>query len=258
MSTTISIIIPSLGGSKAADAIAYWESYPSYGALYRVEVTPVIGAASMSAALNEGARRAAGDLLVFCHDDITFEDPDATLWHRLEHLFASGVGIAGIAGSTLCSGPRWSDGGPHTSYGQVAHRAPPEDEITLVAQWQCPSRTVGGIKVLDGVWMSCHRRTFDLVNGFDEGFNNWHLYDLDFSLRVYLAGHSNAVLCDLSPLHLSLGTYDKGWEESARRFTAKHLHRLDPAWPHPVGMQQHHIHVSHDFRACMRLPHWED
>jgi hypothetical protein len=52
-------------------------------------------------------------------------------------------------------------------------------------------------------------------------FDGFHLYDIDFSYRAFLAGYRIAVPADLLLVHFSLGRYDAAWHQYNRRFLEK-------------------------------------
>ena len=116
-------------------------------------------------------------------------------------------------------GPCWNFASPPYLYGQIVHRV--SEQQLVVDMYNNTHRVFAGMKLIDGVFMATHRRIAQSI-GFDEvNFNNFHLYDLDFSYRAFLAGHNIAICCDLGIVHYSLGNFDEVWEVYAERFMKK-------------------------------------
>jgi hypothetical protein len=67
---------------------------------------------------------------------------------------------------------------------------------------------------------------------FDAGtFDRFHLYDLDFTFRAFLAGYRIAVCRDIVLVHRSQGRYDAAWDEQRLRFERKFAGRLAAPLP---------------------------
>ena len=88
------------------------------------------------------------------------------------------------------------------------------------------------IQALDGLFMAM-RREFWAENPFDEGYDGFHLYDIDLSFRCYLAGHRIGVSNDILIEHRSLGHFDESWKRAAGRFAARFGDRMEN---HPAGV----------------------
>ena len=63
---------------------------------------------------------------------------------------------------------------------------------------------------------------------FDESFDSFHLYDLDFSATVHAAGFKLAVARDIWSLHSSSGNFDQRWAQQAQKFEQKWAGKLQP------------------------------
>lgn len=139
---------------------------------------------SAAKALNLGAEKAKGDLLVFCHQDIEFLEDDAL--EKIE-AFAKGneFGIAGVAGikkedrlvySTVIHGPK---------------------------RQQAGQRNEGILKVaaLDECLLVIKKKNFA---GFDDLGATWHFYAVDYAYQSQKRGEK--VLAFPLPIyHLSPG-----------------------------------------------------
>jgi len=173
---------------------------------------------SLCVGYTRGLARATGEAVVLCHDDIDLVAPDAA--DRLaQHLAAHD--LVGVAGTSLVTGPAvfWS-GHPHI-HGWMAHRLPGDADYELAFS-SLAAPVAPGLQAIDGVLMAC-RRELALEIGFDAAtFDGFHLYDLDFSYRAFLAGRRVAVACDLGLVHASKGRFDQAWERYAARFRAKY------------------------------------
>ena len=89
---------------------------------------------------------------------------------------------------------------------------------------------VPDIQALDGVFVAMRREVAENV-GFDAvSFDGFHLYDMDFTFRAYLAGHRLAVSRDIVLFHESTGRYDGIWDRYMRRFKEKFQDRLPATW----------------------------
>lgn len=187
-----------------------------------LEIICISDARNMGEGYNRGARQAGGEILIFCHDDIEFLTPD--IGHRLaDHL--NDYDLVGVAGSTWLRDAQWGSAGLPYSRGQVIHALTNRAGYTY-SVFGLDSATSGGIQSLDGLFMAM-RRNFWAENQFDEGYDGFHLYDVDMSFRCYLAGHRVGVCNDILIEHRSLGRFDDSWKRAAERFIARFGNRLE-------------------------------
>jgi GT2 family glycosyltransferase len=197
-----------------------------YRQLLGAEPHEIIGfrdARSLAEAYNRGIERAAGDVLVFSHDDIEFLDPATWLGRLKVHM--SGFDVVGLAGTTRLTSPRWAQAGPPYTFGQVAEV---DGNIGPYRVLLCavPAATVPGIQALDGLFFAVRRETAEKLRFDEKIFDGFHCYDTDFTYRAYLDGCSLAVATDLPVLHDSQGSFDDKWKVYAERFMRKHGSRL--------------------------------
>jgi len=136
------------------------------------------------------------------------------------------TGLIGIAGSTRLNaqGCWWGDlpAAEVLTYcrGSVAY--PDDNPLGMMySAWPGGNALFGEVLIADGVFLMCHRRTFEQLGGFDaKTFNGFHFYDVDLSFRAHLAGLKNYV-APLPLLHESRGSYDDKWESARRLFVQK-------------------------------------
>lgn len=160
---------------------------------------------SAASALNRGAQKAIGDILVFAHQDISFDDQDFLKKIRLylnDLPNNSLVGLAGIADekgvvSNLKQGPN------HALAGPIQINKPFE------------------VQTLDEVLIACKKNTFNLIKFDDKVCDDWHLYGVDFSLTSIALGHKNYVL-PLEIFHKSSGKISLGYALTLNKVINKH------------------------------------
>jgi hypothetical protein len=182
------------------------------------ELIHVADARSLCEGYNRGVVRARGEILVFCHDDITILCPDFA--SRLRTRLAS-FDLLGVAGSTRATGPTWTwSGAPHI-FASIAYPREDTDEVQL-ATCGTSGPVVKNAQLLDGVFMAARK---DLVQRvpFDEAtFDGFHLYDLDFSYRAWLSGARTAICRDVAICHASRGKFRTAdYRRYAERFRRK-------------------------------------
>ena len=193
-----------------------------------LEIIRITDARNMGEGYNRGARQATGDILIFCHDDIELLTPDTgyRLADRLDKY-----DLLGVAGSAWLLDAQWSSAGFPYTRGQVVHSLADRPGFTY-SVFGMDSATSGGIQSLDGLFLAM-RRDFWADNPFDEGYEGFHLYDVDLSFRCYLAGHRVGVCNDILIEHRSLGRFDESWKCAADRFTARFGGKMEN---HPAGV----------------------
>jgi GT2 family glycosyltransferase len=86
---------------------------------------------------------------------------------------------------------------------------------------------VGGIQAADGFFLACNKDVLKEVTFDAELCNTFHLYDVDWTYRAYLAGVRIGVANDLYLAHASTGGYgDPHWRPQADRWMAKYGKQL--------------------------------
>jgi GT2 family glycosyltransferase len=170
----------------------------------------------LSEGYTRGLKRARGELIVCCHDDIGLLCDDFS--ERLRrHLAAHD--LVGVAGSDLLKGPAWHWAGPPHTASWISLLRP--DSSIVAGLLGATAPVLRGAQALDGVFLAGRRHTIEQV-GFDaDTFDGFHFYDLDFSYRAHRAGLDCAVALDLLLWHQSGGDFGASWRPFAERFLAK-------------------------------------
>ena len=218
----ISVIICSIDDSRYEAVLAHYRRV--FGP-HPHEFVRIADARSLAEGYNRGIDRARGDTLVFSHDDV--EPLCDDLGDRLLRYLGD-HDLLGLAGTTKLIGPKWVNAGPPYLVGQIAqvNRSAGGWDVCI---WGTPQPCVGGIQAMDGVFL-CVKRELARSLRFDQTtFDGFHLYDLDFTFRAYLAGARLAVCCDLAFIHASMGEFGtSAWTRYAQAFVRKHQAALPP------------------------------
>lgn len=162
---------------------------------------------SAAHALNTGALQANGDILVFVHQDVSFDDP--SFLRNIRQSFetlpnGSLVGLAGVKDSS----------GVYTNILQGPNRQPAGDH---------PIKAIQQVQTLDEVLIAVERSTF-LKQLFDEKTcDDWHLYGVDLCLSAQANG-SSAYVLPLDLYHLSSGKISWGYARTLFKVIRKHRH----------------------------------
>lgn len=210
----ISVIICSIDDHK------YQQVSANYQALLAHTPHEIIGihdARSLAEGYNRGISRSQGDVLIFSHDDVEILTEDFADKVKLHLQRFDLIGIAGT--SLLVSGKFAAAGDP---YVYVLVATPESPECWGLAFIGGKSLVVPDIQALDGVFFACTRRVVNELKFDEQTFDHFHLYDLDFSYRAYLAGYKLAVCRDVLIIHASTGQFDSKWNEYRLRFERKY------------------------------------
>jgi len=161
---------------------------------------------SASSALNDGARRAGGDYLVFSHQDIVMGGHD--FLSKAAALMASltDVGIAGVAGRRDSTGvfTNITHGDPPTHAGHIRIDRP---EI---------------VQTVDECLFIIPRSVFQRLQFDERTCDDWHLYAVDFALSASRLG-LRAYVLPLEAHHLSSGqSMSKKYYRTLSRVARKH------------------------------------
>lgn len=160
---------------------------------------------SAASALNAGALKAKGDILVFAHQDISFDDKDffKKIKKYLNELPTnSNVGLAGIKDKS----------GVITNLKQGL-------EYKLAGSIQI--NEVTEVQTLDEVLIASHSNTFNQIKFDEKVCDDWHLYGVDYSLTSLSKGFKNYVL-PLEIFHKSSGKISLGYALTLNKVISKH------------------------------------
>ncbi|HEY2574050.1 MAG TPA: glycosyltransferase [Verrucomicrobiaceae bacterium] len=200
------------------------------GSLQEWELLPVDGTKyDLFTGYNRGARQARGEILGFVHDDIEFWGDHRSFCRPVELLAGATTGFVGVVGTRLLEshGVWWRKreemrgmlaSASEDIFGTHWHFGPP-----WMSSKSCLNRAglFGQVVVLDGIFLLCHRRTFDGLGGFDENsYRGFHFYDVDITFRATLSGLSNYV-APIPMYHPSTGTLNHEWDRNRRIFLGK-------------------------------------
>jgi hypothetical protein len=194
-------------------------------------VLPAIGKTGIAAAYNEALSNVFTPYVILAHNDAF---PPAKIGPKigvrlLNHFQTHGLHLAGFCGSSRFIGPRWQDASAHL-YGAVVN-VPPQPQpgqAFAACCWRRPARVVTGMRCLDGY---CLVAKTDAVRslGFDEGFKDFHFYDMDMSLMAHEAGMKTAVICDVNVFHQSsVGYSAPEWSQGTNKFLKAWAGSADP------------------------------
>jgi GT2 family glycosyltransferase len=183
------------------------------------EFIPIVAPRSLAEGYNRGFALAAGDIIVFSHDDI--EIHSAQLAGSLRAALGE-FDLVGIAGTSRLANAGWPAAGQPYLHGSIT-------QVDRSGQrWLClygpPSDK---IEALDGVFLAARKDVCAAVPFDQITFDGFHLYDLDFSHRAFLQGFKLGI-CEIEITHHSVGRYDDKWLQYADRFLAKHRGSLRP------------------------------
>jgi hypothetical protein len=179
--------------------------------------------ASAAAALNYGASQAAGDLLLFAHQDVRIDDPD---WLAAAAAWLAPLADAGVAG---VAGARPIGDTGRVVLSNITDSDPPQREGHRAIA--APER----VDTVDECAFFVPRPVFDRFRFDERTCDGWHLYAVELSLSGASAGLGVYVLP--LPLHhrsggatirvLGLTTYEDAYFRTLAKVIAKHSPRHD-------------------------------
>lgn len=179
------------------------------------------GEKSLSQVYNEIISESQTDIIVLCHDDITF---DTNGWYAkiLKHFDKSDFGIIGVAGSTYMpeSGMWWERKGRMVGIVNHEHEG---------KKWESKySDSLGnGIKetvIVDGLFIVLDKTKIKYT--FDENVPGFHMYDVNFCFKNFLEGVKIGVITNVRITHKSIGMVNQQWDENRKVFAEKYKDSL--------------------------------
>lgn len=165
---------------------------------------------SAAQALNDGAKRAKGEYLIFMHQDVYLWDTESCAKYAsfLESHPEAIIGIAGVAKDGR--GVRYDLWQTQKKY---RFELPANGEIIPV-------------NTLDECMFAMTKERWEFLK-FDEiTCDNWHFYGVDICYANQLLGGEN-YLVPLEVCHESLGSADKNFRKSLKKVVLKYRGRLD-------------------------------
>ena len=179
---------------------------------------------NISAAYNKGAEKAKYPYIVFCHEDILFHTQN---WGKelIKLLNIDNVGLVGVSGATYKSQYPTSWISVPKKYYRInaiqRFKSGKREKITLNPQKENFSK----VAVLDGFFLSTTKKIFDSIKFDEKNLTGFHLYDLDYSLKIFKKYHiivSHNILIE----HFSEGNLDKTWFNESIKWHKKHKKEL--------------------------------
>lgn len=215
------------------------------------EIVQIDDARSLSEGYNRGFAKTSGDVVIFSHDDIEIAAPDFAA-RLLRHL--STHDVVGVAGTSRLIGVNWNSAGWPRLHGCVAHGEQGGNGFFFHCFGPPPQAAV---QAVDGLFIAAKREVCEAIPFDATTFDGFHLYDLDFSYRAFLAGFRIAIAWDIPIIHASSGRLDAAWQKYAQKFLAKHgddkIVQLTPppvSWPVVQFNDRTHMLAFHRVMAA--------
>ena len=215
----LSVIICSIDDAKFERVAS---NYATFLAPINHELIRIDDAQSLAEGYNRGIGLSQGEFLVFSHDDIEILSSDfceRLIWHLSE------FDIVGVAGTSRVIDGCWISAGQPSIHGQVVQPMNEDSGVALHIYGK-DGVTCAGIQALDGLFIAARRRAAETVRFDAKFFDGFHVYDIDFTFRAYLANFRIAVCNDLLLYHQSLGTWDDKWRHYMQVFARKFAGRV--------------------------------
>lgn len=169
---------------------------------------------------NELAEQACGEMLCFVHEDVQFVTQD---WGQILSTKASEpkCGIIGFAGAAAKS--RELSGTMHKKYGECSIIDCVENEpIPLDFQHiNTSGLDFAPVVTVDGVCLFMSKAVWSEVKFDQTSFPGFHLYDLDMSTAVFVAGYTNYICHPVRLAHFSRGDYTTTWYQDSKIYDKK-------------------------------------
>ena len=209
----ISVIVSS---HKEIDFFGFSQSlFETIGVPYELIKIENPGQFSISKAYNLGAEKAKFEYLIFVHEDVVFVTPGWGIKHMNLYKTHPELGIVGVAGSMKKSSLPTGWG---TGTGEF-------DRIHLIQihnkkeEFQSTGKSTDRfevVRVLDGVFLSTTKEIWSNFR-FDENLQGYHLYDIDFSLRVSQKWKA-IISYEILLKHFSSGNYNSDWVDKTLEY----------------------------------------
>lgn len=216
----ISIIICSIRPDYLANVSANIAS--SIGAPYELLVADNRGTGKgICKVYNELAAIAQFPYLVFVHEDVVFNKQH---WGtELCQIFENnpGTGAIGIAGSNYKSSTYsgWYTGFAERDAYNIMHIT--HGKENPLVHYRSEKKELYDAVCLDGVFIASTKENWQAIKFNEEQLKGFHFYDLDFSIRTFLANKKVWIWMDLQLEHLTIGgDFGTPWVKEAILFHA--------------------------------------
>ena len=203
---------------------------------------------SISAVYNQGAQRAAFDLLCFLHEDVRIHSKD---WGKslVDLLSDQNIGLVGVSGAVYKSKYPATWASCDKSFYRTHSIQQFIDQVAPVVTCINPEgNNYSRVVVIDGVFMATRKDIFQQFQFDANTFSGFHAYDLDYSLQV---GSRYAVVVSFDVLleHFSPGGLNKQWLEASVLLHNK----WRTALPIGFGAIEKNVAALSDSQACSQV-----
>ncbi len=165
---------------------------------------------------NEGLKKANFNIVCFCHEDILFETRD---WGKILSALVTTnkeIGLVGIAGAVYKS--KYPGSWTAVPYKYYRINMIQEKKDGTSADHVLHDRgNFSEVAVIDGCFIAGRKELFEQYKWNEKLLKNFHLYDLDISIRVGQQ-YKIVVSNNIKITHFSEGEFNKVWLEDARKF----------------------------------------
>lgn len=174
-------------------------------------------------AYNIGAKTARFELLCFAHEDIVFLTPNwgETLEPKLSE---NNCGVIGFAGATVKT--KELSGWSNEKSTKRINLKETSSGISTRFMINPRKEEFSEVVTLDGLCLFTTKHTWEKIKFDEVSFDGFHLYDLDFSTAVYIAGYKNYVCHNVLVEHLSKGSFGETWFKYSKIYHAKWREQL--------------------------------
>ncbi|WP_143960775.1 glycosyltransferase [Litoribacter populi] len=177
---------------------------------------------------NEGAKRAKYEYLCFVHEDVLFETMN---WgEKVSQILRNkSIGLVGIAGSVYKSlAPSgwylYELNYPAKAFQKIRQAYKFQDRPARLVDYNPSKKKLNEVICIDGVWFCTTKSVINDIP-FDESFDGFHGYDVDFSLAV-AQKYKVMVTFDVLLTHFSEGRFDRKWLDATLKVQEKWNHCL--------------------------------
>jgi hypothetical protein len=178
------------------------------GAPYEIIQVENPGRYGMCEAYNIGASKSQYDILCFMHEDIKMltQNWGINILKHFQHNAKLGlVGVAGGIYKTALPTGWFHYRNDYIKVNMVQH----EKDGSKTVRSTYSSKLLDKVKTLDGMFLVTRKAIWSDFK-FNDELKGFHLYDIDFSLRVSQK-YDVAVCYDVNLEHFSKGTYTNDW-----------------------------------------------
>jgi hypothetical protein len=171
---------------------------------------------------NKLAAQSKFPFLLFLHEDVAFQTKN---WGKLllDQLTNNAQrGVVGIAGSAYKSviPSGWFTGLKDKDFFNIVHDD--KGKIKKIIDAHDPTLIAAEVKVLDGVFLACHKSVWEDVRFNDDLLKGFHFYDIDFSIRAS-DKYKNIVMRNIDLIHYTKGgDFGEPWVKAAFIFHRKY------------------------------------